>query len=280
MSKIHPQVAHVSPLSHTFTTSKQESFTIWMKSLILRGKGCTVFDSNGQIVYRVDNYHCKSSNEAYLMDITGKVLFTIRRKKFRLIRFWEGLRSFNGRVNDEDKNPGFEIESCRDKSTFKIVDKLGRFITEVKRKQSKCGISFGEDVLTMVVEPHIDHSLIMGLVVAYGLINGLIQQHQNDGVAPNSESVLSSPSMADSAINPKSNVTVYYHAHHAVVTSDWLAQAQEAVGRHTDYGDSLGSDGRAAPIGGKGEGSGKAFSVIDEFNSWRKQSIFFQRTGL
>ncbi|XP_039070093.1 protein LURP-one-related 11-like [Hibiscus syriacus] len=204
MSKIHPQVAHVSPLSHTFTTSKQESFTIWMKSLILRGKGCTVFDSNGQIVYRVDNYHCKSSNEAYLMDITGKVLFTIRRKKFRLIRFWEGLRSFNGRVNDEDKNPGFEvrtscrilrgdsicevvvwfekdqpcqhyqIESCRDKSTFKIVDKLGRFITEVKRKQSKCGISFGEDVLTMVVEPHIDHSLIMGLVVAYGLINGLM----------------------------------------------------------------------------------------------------------
>ncbi|XP_039049210.1 protein LURP-one-related 11-like [Hibiscus syriacus] len=204
MSKIHPQAPHVSLVSLPFTTSTQETFTIWMKSLVLSGKGCTVFDSNGQIVYRVDNYHCKCSHEAYLMDITGKVLFTIRRQKFRLIGFWEGFRSFNGRVNDEDKNPGFEvrtnyrilqgdsicevvvwfdkdqpcqryqIESCRDKSTFKIVDKLGRLITEVKRKQSKCGISLGEDVLTMVVEPHIDHSLIMGLVVAYGLINGLM----------------------------------------------------------------------------------------------------------
>ncbi|XP_039049209.1 translation initiation factor eIF-2B subunit alpha-like [Hibiscus syriacus] len=94
------------------------------------------------------------------------------------------------------------------------------------------------------------------------------QQHQNDGVAPNPESaLLSSPSMADSALNPKSNVSAYYQtraAHHAVITSDWLAQAQAA----TDDGDSLGSE---AQIGGKGEGSGKAFSVIDEFNNWRKQ---------
>ncbi|KAK8641925.1 hypothetical protein V6N13_011293 [Hibiscus sabdariffa] len=196
MSKIHPQAPHAHLASHPFTTSTQESFTIWMKSLILNGKGCTVFDSNGQIVYRVDNYHCKCSHEVYLMDITGK--------KFRLVRFWERFRPFNGRVNDEDKIPGFEvrkscrvlrgdnicevvvwfdkdqpsqyyqIESCPERSTFKIVDKLDRLITEVKRKQSKCGISLGEDVLTMVVEPQIDHSLIMALVVAYALINGLM----------------------------------------------------------------------------------------------------------
>ncbi|XWS20000.1 hypothetical protein CRYUN_Cryun31cG0064100 [Craigia yunnanensis] len=193
MAKIHPQAP--------FTTSKQETFTIWMKSLILSGKGCTVFDSNGQIVYRVDNYNCKGSDEVYLMDFTGKVLFTIRRKKFKLVRFWEGYRSFNGTVNNEDKNPSFQvrksfrilrgdsisevivwldkdqpcqyyqIETCPGKSTFKIVDKLGGLIAEVKRKQSKCGISLGEDVLTMVVEPHIDHSLIMSLIVVYSLIN-------------------------------------------------------------------------------------------------------------
>ncbi|GMI91717.1 hypothetical protein like AT3G14260 [Hibiscus trionum] len=206
MSKIHPQAPHVPLVSHPFTTSTQETFTIWMKSLILGGKGCTVFDSNGRILYRVDNYNCKCSHEVDLLDLTGKVLFTIRRKKFRLVRFWdrERFRSFNGRVNDEDKNPGFEvrkrcrvlrggsmcevvvwfdkdqpcqryqIESCPDRSSFKIVDKLDRLITEVKRKQSKCGISLGEDVLTMVVEPQIDHSLIMGLVVAYALINGLM----------------------------------------------------------------------------------------------------------
>ncbi|PPD86297.1 hypothetical protein GOBAR_DD16761 [Gossypium barbadense] len=86
------------------------------------------------------------------------------------------------------------------------------------------------------------------------------QQHQNRTVAPSPESFLlsSPPPMADSPLNPKSNISAYYQtraAHHAVVTSDWLAQAQAAVGRHSD----------------DDEGSGKAFSVIDEFNSWRKQ---------
>ncbi|XVF25287.1 hypothetical protein REPUB_Repub13aG0200300 [Reevesia pubescens] len=59
-------------------------------------------------------------------------------------------------------------------------------------------------------------------------------------------------------------------AQNAVVTSDWLSQAQAAVGRHPDDGDSSGSDLRAGPTGG-GVGGGKAFSVINEFNSWRKQ---------
>ncbi|KAK8353342.1 hypothetical protein V6Z12_A05G151800 [Gossypium hirsutum] len=82
--------------------------------------------------------------------------------------------------------------------------------------------------------------------------------------------------MAGSPLNPKSNISAYYQtraAHHAVVTTDWLAQAQAAVGRHSSEDGSLGGDKGAAPIGGGGgeEGSGKAFSVIDEFNSWRKQ---------
>ncbi|KAB2029196.1 hypothetical protein ES319_D05G146400v1 [Gossypium barbadense] len=108
------------------------------------------------------------------------------------------------------------------------------------------------------------------------------QQHQNRTVAPSPESFLlsSPPPMADSPLNPKSNISAYYQtraAHHAVVTSDWLAQAQAAVGRHSDDDGSLGDDKGATPIGGGGggggeeEGSGKAFSVIDEFNSWRKQ---------
>ncbi|KAK8546857.1 hypothetical protein V6N13_093896 [Hibiscus sabdariffa] len=101
------------------------------------------------------------------------------------------------------------------------------------------------------------------------------QQEQNANVPPNPESLLhSSPpsSMADSLQNPKPNVSAYYQtraAHHAVVTSDWLAQAQAAVSIQTED-DSSGSDGRIAPVTG-GKGDDKAFSVIDEFNSWRKQ---------
>ncbi|KAL4369738.1 hypothetical protein GQ457_05G035460 [Hibiscus cannabinus] len=101
------------------------------------------------------------------------------------------------------------------------------------------------------------------------------QQEQNANVPPNPESLLHSsppPSMADSLQNPKPNVSAYYQtraAHHAVVTSDWLAQAQAAVSIPTDD-DSSGSDGRIAPVTG-GKVDDKAFSVIDEFNSWRKQ---------
>ncbi|XWS18769.1 hypothetical protein CRYUN_Cryun32bG0073100 [Craigia yunnanensis] len=118
-AKIHLQVPHASLVSVPFTTSKQENFTIWMKSLILSGKGCTVFDSSGQIVYRVDNYNCKCSNEVFLMDFTGKVLFTIGE------RLWEGYRSFNGNINDEDKNPAFQdsplSKSCTDLNLMQIL---------------------------------------------------------------------------------------------------------------------------------------------------------------
>lgn len=78
MAKVHPR----APVSSApcYFTSKQETFTIWMKSLVLSGNGCTVFDSNGHVVYRVDNYNCKSGNQVLLMDSRGKVLFTILRK--------------------------------------------------------------------------------------------------------------------------------------------------------------------------------------------------------
>lgn len=76
MSKVYPN-------THTTTsymTSKRETFTVWMKSLVFQGNGCTVFDTNGEIVYRIDNYEKNRSNEVYLMDLKGKVLFSIRRK--------------------------------------------------------------------------------------------------------------------------------------------------------------------------------------------------------
>ncbi|MBA0778735.1 hypothetical protein Gotri_006559 [Gossypium trilobum] len=103
------------------------------------------------------------------------------------------------------------------------------------------------------------------------------QQEQNTSYPPNPESLLLSsppPSMADSLQNPKPDISAYYQtraAHHAVVTSDWLSQAQSAVSIQTNDDVSSGSDGRVAPTGGGTGGDNKTFSVIDEFNSWRKQ---------
>ena len=59
---------------------KAVTFTVWMKSLIMQGNGLTVFNENGQVAYRIDNYDEKRSREVFLMDLRGKLLFTVRRK--------------------------------------------------------------------------------------------------------------------------------------------------------------------------------------------------------
>jgi translation initiation factor eIF-2B subunit alpha len=67
--------------------------------------------------------------------------------------------------------------------------------------------------------------------------------------------------------NPNPMISAYYQtraAHTGVVTKDWLAQAQAAVGRHPDDVPSPENEVETSD-------SGKSFSVIHEFNNWRKQ---------
>ncbi|ERM96051.1 hypothetical protein AMTR_s00129p00095850 [Amborella trichopoda] len=110
MAKIHPQ-ASISPLPSSspspYTTSGQEAFTIWMKSLVFNSNGCTVFDSKGRIVYRVDNYDCKCNDEVYLMDLSGKLVFAILRKKLRVFGRWEGFKCKGSMV--EHGKPWFQV---------------------------------------------------------------------------------------------------------------------------------------------------------------------------
>lgn len=57
------------------------------------------------------------------------------------------------------------------KKTQLGADQVWFLWQQVKRKQTASGVALGEDVLTLVVEPNVDHLLIMGLVVVCGLIN-------------------------------------------------------------------------------------------------------------
>ncbi|KAK1375889.1 eIF-2B GDP-GTP exchange factor subunit alpha [Heracleum sosnowskyi] len=87
---------------------------------------------------------------------------------------------------------------------------------------------------------------------------------KHDAVSNQESRLLTSPplSMAETLQNPNpDNISAYYQtraAHHGVVTSDWLAQAQAAAEKEEVESE-------------KSFDSGKAFSVIDEFNNWRKQ---------
>ncbi|KAA8520808.1 hypothetical protein F0562_011481 [Nyssa sinensis] len=168
-----------------------------MKSLVFHGNGCTVYNSDGEIVYRIDNYDRKCSNEVFLMDLTGKVLCTLLRKKLGAFWHWEGYKYNDPKVKNEKpwfqvrKNCKFlkrnsecqvtmgcyeartscyRIEGNALKLALKIVNSEGGVVAEVKQKQSSSGIVLGDDVLSLVVEPHVDRSLVMALVAVYGLI--------------------------------------------------------------------------------------------------------------
>ncbi|KAK9131541.1 hypothetical protein Sjap_012028 [Stephania japonica] len=169
MAKVHPKEV----LSSSFhMNSRREVFTVWMKSLIMNSNGCTIFDSNGELVYRVDNYDRKCSDEVCLMDSKGKTLCSIVRKKLRLFGRWEGFKS-NTSTPDNDHEttrPWFQVrKSCKKAKCYEVhvrqnMNKKDKYIlegldgklscriehqemviAEMKQKQSSSGVSLGED---------------------------------------------------------------------------------------------------------------------------------------
>ncbi|ESQ30026.1 hypothetical protein EUTSA_v10011350mg [Eutrema salsugineum] len=286
MVKIHPdQPLPVDSgagedMSSPYLTLEQESFTIWMRSLVFHSKGCTVFDSKGNLIYRVDNYNSKSCGEVYFMDLYGQVLFTLRQKKLGLFKSCEGYNSTGARfqirknfkISPRGSSSSYKIvmgssrddkQSCykivNHGSVFAIEDGSGRLMAEVRKKQSNIkGLDFGEDVLTMVVEPQISHKMWRRSA------SFILDKQQNNKPISLTPSIDSPPppspsaSMADENPNPNP-ISAYYQtraAHHGIVTSDWLEQAQAAVRRYPD---------KDSPV------AGRPFSVIEEFNSWRQQ---------
>uniref|UniRef100_J3MP03 Tubby C-terminal domain-containing protein n=1 Tax=Oryza brachyantha TaxID=4533 RepID=J3MP03_ORYBR len=209
-----------SPPLPSSTSEQRKVFTLWMKSLVLNGRGCTVYDSTGSIVYRVDNYGSSCSDNVYLMDLGGKIVLNILKKKLAFGK-WEGYKWSGGKRQQEAAGAGawftvtrpcssvlFQRSRRRPPSTCefrsdggramryrmddgcgacpgsgkqqhqaapaccRIVDEAsGAVVAEVKGKLTAGGVALGDDVLALTVEPNVDHALIMGMVLVYGLIN-------------------------------------------------------------------------------------------------------------
>ncbi|VVB12775.1 unnamed protein product [Arabis nemorensis] len=77
MAKVHPKSEKNPP-----SEADGEVFvlTVWNKSLMFNCNGFTVFDSKGDLVFRVDNYMHGNRGQVLLMDGSAKPLLTIRRK--------------------------------------------------------------------------------------------------------------------------------------------------------------------------------------------------------
>uniref|UniRef100_A0A0D9Z766 Tubby C-terminal domain-containing protein n=1 Tax=Oryza glumipatula TaxID=40148 RepID=A0A0D9Z766_9ORYZ len=198
--------AAASATARRHWSEQREVFTIWMKSLVLNGSGCTVYDSGGRIVYRVDNYGSRRAADVCLMDLAGNVVVQILSKARlgHLVGRWDGYRPCRvaGAGAGGEQRPWFKAASeawrggggprCEFRSddgsgdgravqryrmegrlgeapgAARIVDgATGAAVAEVRRKTTAGGVALGDDVLTLLVEPNVDRSLILSLLLLH-----------------------------------------------------------------------------------------------------------------
>ncbi|XP_022755945.1 protein LURP-one-related 8-like [Durio zibethinus] len=186
MTKVYPNASFTGSDAISERPSKllvaadtwEAILTVWKKSLLFNCNGFTVFDGNGDLVFRVDNYMEGNKGEILLMDATGKPLLTIRRKKMSLGDSWlvyEGetlvnptlsvrkslnilnnkclAHVFAGNTNNRNNNIMYEIEGSYSQRCCAVYDVKRRLVAEIKRKEAVGGVAFGIDVFRLVVQP-------------------------------------------------------------------------------------------------------------------------------
>ncbi|GFP85140.1 protein lurp-one-related 11 [Phtheirospermum japonicum] len=230
MAKIHPRKSMTIDSSCQYSSSRREIFTVWMKSLVINSNGCTVFSTQGEVVFRVDNYQTRRSRQVLLMNSYGEVLFSVKRKNLQSFRSWEGHKLINSKFDKEGEwfkvkrkcnlfrggvinchvtlgcnkitSSSYKIVGLEGKSTLKIMDCAGRVLAEVNQKQSLCGVSLGDDVLSLMVEPEIDQSFIMALVIVYVAALFLLHYHSAFYFSTSPPSKSKSPSDEPNSTKP------------------------------------------------------------------------------
>jgi len=203
--RVHPGVSVLSPPIISVSTCHDDqlcevkppsTFTVWKSSLFLNGTGFTVFDSSGNLVFRLDDYSSHSKHQLTLMDAAGNILLTMRRKRLSFNQRWD---AFTGDGHGCGKaafsvtksafrlcsskpsarvvlNPikGHNTKLCdyqmkgslyKPSSSFTVLGRSGEIVAQATRKQATSEVMLGDDVLNLVVEHGIDETLVMGLLI-------------------------------------------------------------------------------------------------------------------
>ncbi|PWA82793.1 tubby C-terminal-like domain-containing protein [Artemisia annua] len=194
MTKVHPET--IIPVQSSSTRKNPVVFTVWKKSLVFNCDGFTVYNSKGNLVYRVDNYVAGGNGEIVLMNASGHALYTICRKKLSLSDSWmvyDGetlvkpqflVKKHLNRLNtkslayvtltgsseynnvNNNRNVIYEIERSYTQKCCVVYDDKRRCVAEIRRKEAKTGVSLGGDVFNLVVQPLVDPNMAMALVIA------------------------------------------------------------------------------------------------------------------
>jgi len=197
LAKIHPQdpeFARHAVIDDKLSKVSATALTVWKKSLVFSCNGFTVFNSSGNLVFRVDNYASDLKNEIVLMDAAGMALLTMRRKRLSLQHEWQGfLGDFRdtqkplfvvrrapfllistkslakvhmcSSAKSKKKKPDYRVEGCYAKRSFTLFNSFNEVVAEVKPKQVSSEITLGGDVFNLTVRPGYDQACIMGLII-------------------------------------------------------------------------------------------------------------------
>ncbi|XP_072983689.1 protein LURP-one-related 8-like [Typha latifolia] len=190
MPKVHPNADPSEDTMPAVSGDGVALLTVWRKSLLFNGNGFTVFDAKGNLVFRVDNYAKGSGGDIVLMDGAGNPLLTFRRKKLSLVECWQiydGEESakprFSVRKHVSLLHPsalahvtphsctarsggGCEVEGSYSERRCVVYDETRRQLAVIRRKETATGgVAIGLDVFRLVVEPGVDVSFAMAIVI-------------------------------------------------------------------------------------------------------------------
>ncbi|KAI3419028.1 uncharacterized protein J3R85_013550 [Psidium guajava] len=179
-----------------FRCEEETHLTVMKTSLFFPGDGFAVYDSKGQLAFRVDSYgpDARDTGEVVLMDPHGRCLLTVRRKRPSLHQRWEG---FYGEGTDGQKpifsvrrssiigntgvtvevygSPGeeYHIEGSFAQRSCTIFNADREPVAEIRRKvDASTNVVLGKDVFSLCVKPGFDGAFAMGLVLVLDRITG------------------------------------------------------------------------------------------------------------
>lgn len=189
---------HNDKLCKVHDSPSTSTFTVWKRSLLFNGKGgFTVFDSFGNLVFRVDDYPSQAKHQLHLMDAAGNILLSMRYKRLSCSQRWDAFRGdghagcgkpafsvirsalalfsrkpfarvvLNPIKGHNTKLCDYQMKGslCEATSSFTVIGGSGEIVAQATRKQATTEIMLGEDVLSLVVQPGMDQTLVMGLLI-------------------------------------------------------------------------------------------------------------------
>ncbi|XP_010509151.1 PREDICTED: protein LURP-one-related 8-like [Camelina sativa] len=187
MTKVHPKFPNTCDVS--LCDSKAAAvLTVWKKSLLFNCDGFTVYNANGELVFRVDNYMNCPRDNIVLMDASGLPLLSVRRKKLSLGDCWmvydgeterDPIMTARKNVNiitnrrtlawvSSKRTVLYEIEGSYSQRSCKILDERRnkKKTAEIKRKETVIGgVAFGKDVFKLIVESEMEPRVAMALTI-------------------------------------------------------------------------------------------------------------------